>query len=614
MASSPVVIHAQANDPRPDNARVIEQLKSIVGARHVLTKPESTLRYRKGFRFGDGPVLAVVRPGNLVEQWRVLKTCVTANKIIIMQAANTGLTGGSTPDGCDYDRDIVIVSTLRIARIRLINEGLQVICYSGSTLLQLEKALKPLGREPHSVIGSSCIGASVLGGICNNSGGALIHRGPAYTQFALFARVDEAGAIHLLNHLGINLGTDPEEILDKLDHDAFTESDIDYTTSRSASDHEYAQHVRDIDADTPARFNADSRTLFESSGSAGKVMIFAVRLDTFAKEKETKVFYIGTNDPAELTEIRRHMLAHFNDLPISAEYMHRGAFDVTEIYGKDIFLTIQYLGADWLPRLFALKGWFDGFTSRLRFVPRYLSDKIMYGISRIFPNHLPRRMKEYRHNYEHHLMLKMSGDGIRDAHRFLESMFPSAQGDFFTCTDDEGEKAFLHRFAAAGAGVRFRAVRGREVEDMIALDVALKRNDRNWFETLPDEIASPILHKLYYGHFFCHVFHQDYMVRKGHNPLELEHQMWRLLNARGAQFPAEHNFGHLYYAKPPLINHYKNLDPCNCFNPGIGRTSKLSRWHDDQPRELHHGELDAETRSPEGVYQATKGAPVQRAN
>jgi D-lactate dehydrogenase (quinone) len=612
MASSPVVIHAQANDPRPDNARVIEQLKSIVGARHVLTKPESTLRYRKGFRFGDGPVLAVVRPGNLIEQWRVLKTCVTANKIIIMQAANTGLTGGSTPDGCDYDRDIVIVSTLRIARIRLINEGLQVICYSGSTLLQLEKALKPLGREPHSVIGSSCIGASVLGGICNNSGGALIHRGPAYTQFALFARVDEAGAIHLLNHLGINLGTDPEEILDKLDRDAFTESDIDYTTSRSASDHEYAQHVRDIDADTPARFNADSRTLFESSGSAGKVMIFAVRLDTFAKEKETKVFYIGTNDPAELTEIRRHMLAHFNDLPISAEYMHRGAFDVTEIYGKDIFLTIQYLGADWLPRLFALKGWFDGFTSRLRFVPRNLSDKIMYGISRIFPNHLPRRMKEYRHNYEHHLMLKMSGDGIRDAHRFLESMFPSAQGDFFTCTDDEGEKAFLHRFAAAGAGVRFRAVRGREVEDMIALDVALKRNDRDWFETLPDEIASPILHKLYYGHFFCHVFHQDYMVRKGHNTLELEHQMWRLLNARGAQFPAEHNFGHLYYAKPPLINHYKNLDPCNCFNPGIGRTSKLSRWRDDQPRELHHGEPDAETRSPEGVYQAAKGAPVQR--
>jgi D-lactate dehydrogenase len=343
-------------------------------------------------------------------------------------------------------------------------------------------------------------------------------------------------------------------------------------------------------------------------------MIFAVRLDTFAKEEQTKVFYIGTNNPAELTEIRCHMLAHFKDLPISAEYMHRGAFDIAETHGKDIFLMIHYLGADWLPRLFALKGWFDGFTSRLRFVPRNLSDKIMYGLSRIFSNHLPRRMKEYRHNYEHHLMLKMSGDGIRDARRFLESRYPSPQGDFFECTDDEGEKAFLHRFAAAGAGVRFRAVHSREFEDMIALDVALKRNDRDWFETLPDEIASSILHRLYYGHFFCHVFHQDYMVRKGHNTIELEHQMWQLLDARGAQFPAEHNFGHLYYAKWELISHYKNLDPCNCFNPGIGRTSKRTRWHDDQLRKLHHPEHHAETCSPEGAHQeaAAKATSVQR--
>src|SRR5262245_666776 len=148
MASSPVVIRPQGKNATPDNAGFIEQLKSIVGPRHVLTKPRSTLRYRMGFRFGNGPALAVVRPGNLVEQWRVLKACAASNKIIIMQAANTGLTGGSTPDGSDYDRDVVIVSTPRIARIRLINQGRQVICHSGLTLMHLEKALKPLGREP----------------------------------------------------------------------------------------------------------------------------------------------------------------------------------------------------------------------------------------------------------------------------------------------------------------------------------------------------------------------------------------------------------------------------------------------------------------------------------
>lgn len=577
MTSSPVLIQPQNGGMKADDS-FVEQLKSIVGPRYVLTKLSKTLRYRTGFRFGNGPALAIVRPGSLLEQWRVLKACVEFNKVIIMQAANTGLTGGSTPDGSDYDRDVVVVSTLRINKIRLTDEGRQAICYSGSTLFQLEKALRPLGREPHSIIGSSCIGASIIGGICNNSGGALVRRGPAYTQFALFARVTENGEVQLVNHLGVNLGNDPETILGTLDSEAFTESDIERNSNRLASDHDYVNHVRDFNADTPARFNADPRLLYEASGSAGKVMIFAVRVETFAKEKDTKVFYIGTNNPADFTEIRHHMLAYFNDLPISAEYMHRDAFNLTETYGKDIFLAIQYLGTEWLPKLFAFKGWFDGLMSRSKLVPHNLSDMVMYCISRAFPSHLPERLKQYCAMYEHHLILRMSGRGILETRRLLESYYPSTQGDFFECTDEEGEKALLHRFAAAGAGVRFRAIHGNEVEDIIALDVALRRNDRDWFETLPDEITGPILHKIYYGHFFCHVFHQDYIVRKGHNTRELEHRMWRLLDARGAQFPAEHNFGHVYHAKPALVSHYKSLDPSNCFNPGIGCGSKRAWW------------------------------------
>jgi D-lactate dehydrogenase (quinone) len=562
----------------PEKGDFLDQLRAIVGRRHVLTSEGSTRRYRTGFRFGSGPALAVVRPGSLVEQWRVLKACAAANKIIIMQAANTGLTGGSTPNGSDYDRDIVILSTLHLSKIRLIDEGRQVICHPGATLFQLETALKPLGRDPHSVIGSSCIGASVFGGICNNSGGALIRRGPAFTQMTVFARIDDSGDVHLINHLGVNLGNDPETILDRLDRDAFTEADIEYGTGRVASDHDYVQHVRDIDADTPGRFNADPRRLFEACGSAGKVMIFAVRLDTFPKEDETKVFYIGTNDPTELTRIRRHILAHFKDLPIEGEYIHRTAFDIAEKYGKDTFLAIHYLGSDWMPRLFAAKGRFDALIGRIRFLPKDLSDKLMQAASRLFPSHLPKRMKDYRDRYEHHLMLRMGRASVADARHFLESIFPSAQGDFFECSDDEGEKAFLHRFTVAGAANRYRAIHRREVEDIVALDVALPRNDPDWFETLPEEVSKPIIHKLYYGHFFCHVFHQDYIVGKGHDTLELEHRMWELLDARGAQYPAEHNVGHLYNAKSALIEHYRRLDPCNCFNPGIGRTTKLAHW------------------------------------
>ncbi len=561
-----------------DDVELIAEFQKIVGKSHVLTGAESTRQFRTGFRFGSGSVAAVVRPSSLVEQWRVLQACVAANKIVIMQSANTGLTGGSTPDGDDYDRGVVIINTLRIAGLHLIDGGRQVVCLPGTTLFHLEKALRPLGREPHSVIGSSCVGASVFGGICNNSGGALIHRGPAFTQLALFARLDEAGDLHLANHLGIRLGNDPETVLEKLEQGTFTDADVEQDPKRFASDHGYAQHVREVDADTPARFNADPQRLFEASGSAGKVMLLAVRLDTFPKEETTGVFYVGSNDTRELEEIRRHMLAKFEALPISGEYMHREAFDIAETYGKDTFLAIRYLGTDRLPLMFALKGQFDAFASRLKFLPSHLSDRIMQAASRLFPNHLPKRMKEYRDRFEHHLILKMADKGIDEARAYLKSIFPTAQGDFFECTADEGEKAFLHRFAAAGAAVRYRAIHDREVQDIVALDIALRRNDQNWFEKLPPDIEAPILHKLYYGHFFCHVFHQDYMVAKGHDTEALEERMWHLLDARGAEYPAEHNVGHLYHAKPALVAHYKNLDPCNCFNPGIGRTSKFASW------------------------------------
>ena len=562
----------------PDNATVLAELVKIVGKRHVLTSPSATRQFRRGYRFGDGPALAVIRPGSLVEQWRVLKVCAAAGKIVIMQAANTGLTGGSTPSGDQYDRDVVIISTTRINRIHLIDDGRQVVCLPGARLHELEERLKPLGRNPHSVIGSSCLGASVLGGVCNNSGGSLIHRGPAYTQMALYAQIDRTGEVHLVNHIGIEAGSDPETILHRIESGSFSAADIRHDTARHCSDHEYQQHVRQIDADTPARFNADPGRLFEAAGSAGKVMLFAVRLDTFPKEKDVVDFYIGTNDPDELTRIRRDMLSQFKALPVQGEYLHREAFDIAEKYGKDTFLAVRFLGTGRLPAMFALKGRIDAWCARFRFMPHDLSDRVMQAISSVFPRHLPKRLYGYREQYEHHLMLRMAEGGVEEARAYLKVIFPSKSGDFFECRPEEGDKAFLHRFAAAGAAVRYRAIHRKDVEDIVALDMALPRNNVSWVEHLPAEISVCLSQKLYYGHFFCQVFHQDYIVKKGHDIDEVEHAMWKLLDKRGAEYPAEHNAGHLYIAKPALLNHYRNLDPSNSFNPGVGHSSKCACW------------------------------------
>jgi len=555
---------------------VLSQLQKLVGKAYVLTDDQHTRQYRQGRRFGEGHVLAVVCPGTLLEQWQVLQVSIAANCIVIMQAANTGLTGGSTPYGEDYDRPVIIMSTRRLKGIQVIHQGKQVVCLPGATLDNLEQILKPYQREPHSVIGSSCIGASVLGGVCNNSGGALVRRGPAYTELALYAQVDDQGQLRLINHLGIDLGQTPEEILSRLEQQQYQVSDIQHDATRQASDQRYAHDVTQVDADSPARFNADPSRLFEASGSAGKVCVFAVRLDTYEKVA-SDVFYIGSNDANDLTAIRRYLLTSLPSLPIAGEYIHRDAYRIGEKYGKDTFLFIEKFGTANVPKAFALKDKVDGFLEKFKI--KGLTDHLLQALTFFLPNHLPKRMTEFHDQYEHHLILRVENNSKDQTEQFLKEYFAVHQtGHYFLCDEEEGRKAFLHRFAIAGAAIRYRDTHRSEVEDIVALDIALRRNDRDWVEQLPADMEQKILHKLYYGHFFCHVFHQDYIVKKGVDPLAMEHQMWTLLDARRAEYPAEHNVGHLYIAKPALANFYQKLDPTNSFNVGIGHTSKLKYW------------------------------------
>lgn len=567
-------------DPRPlrvaaDDTALLARLRGVVGTRHVLTGSRATRRYRRGYRTGEGPVLAVVRPGTLVEMWRVLQAVVDADHIVLLQAANTGLTGGSTPAGDDYDRGVVLVNTMRLGGVHLVDGGRQVVCLPGATLDALERVLDPLGREPHSVIGSSCIGASVMGGVCNNSGGALVRRGPAYTELALYAQMGEDGVLRLVNHLGIALGEAPEEVLARLQAGDWRPGDVADDPARAACDHRYAAHVRDVDAATPARYNADPSRLYEAAGSAGRLAVFAVRLDTFPKEPAA-VFYIGSNDAADLAELRRQLLTRGERLPIAGEYLHRDAFDIGAKYGKDLFLLIDRFGTGRVPQAFAWKSRIDGWCERIGL--RGASDRVLQRLADLLPDHLPPRLRAWRDRYQHHLLLKVSERDAGATGMLLEDFFSTREGAFFACDANEGRKAFLHRFAVASAAVRYREVHRDAVEDIVALDIALRRDDRDWVEVLPPGLAQVMLVKLYYGHFLCHVFHQDYIVAKGTDVHAVESRMLELLDARGAEYPAEHNVGHLYRAKPALAAFYRGLDPTNSFNPGIGMTSKRKHW------------------------------------
>lgn len=560
------------------NPNLIFSLKAVVGEKYVLTRESRTAYYRSGFRSGFGGAAAVVFPATLLEQWQVLQACVDANCAIIMQATKTGLTEGSCPSGFDYDRDVVIINVTRIKKIILLDGGKQVLAFPGATLHELEQVLKPLGRAPHSVIGSTTIGATIVGGIANNAGGALCKRGSSYTELSLFGQVDEDGKLNLVDHLGIkNLGDTPKEIFARLEKGDIPVEDLE-GFDMLASDRGYGDRIRDLDAEVPNRYNADPERLFEVSGSAGKVAAFAVRVDTYPVAERKQVFMLGSDDPEDFAILRKHILTQFKDLPDMCEYMNRGIFDTAERYGKDVFLSIKHLGTEKLPKAYALKSSAEYFLNKIPFLPKFLPDLFLYYVSRLFPQHLPKRLLEYRDRFEYYLILSMSDGGIDEARTYLEEEWGKIDGvDFFECNEEEQQAALLHRFAAAGAAIRYQNLNQKTTEEVLALDIALLGHDAEWVEELPEDITEHLDLALYYGHFMCHVFHQDYIFRKGTDIEAMKKKMLEFLDAKGAKYPAEHNVGHMYEADSILGDFYESLDPTNTFNPGIGKTSKRRR-------------------------------------
>ncbi|MDB9787893.1 D-lactate dehydrogenase [Flavobacteriaceae bacterium] len=558
-------------------SKIVEEFKLITGNKYVITSKWGKEPFNKGWRYGGGDAVAVIKPGTLLEIWKVLQICVKHDIIVIMQAANTGLTGGSTPFGNDYDRQIVIINTLRVNSIQLINNGNQILALAGSSLYDLENKLKPLEKEPHSVIGSTSIGASIVGGVCNNSGGSLVHRGPAYTEFALYAKVNKDGKLELINELDINLGSNPEEILVNLENNNYTSSDI-LKSKKLGSDDKYSEIVRGIDENTAARFNADNRLLYSASGSAGKIAVFALRLDTYKAPKKSKVFYVGSNNQDDFWKIRREILRNFNELPRLGDYMHRDCYDAAKKYSKDTFIVIEKLGTNFLPSLFEFKRIVDIIAEKIKFLPEKFSDKLMQFLSDFWPNHLPKKMEAFRDQFEHHWIIEMTDDGISEAEIYFKDFFKDKKGDFFICNSNEGKKAMLHRYVSASAIGKYQALNKKNIGEMMSLDIAFPRNEKNWLEILPKNINDKLELKFYYGHLFCHVFHHNYILKKGVDAKKLKKELLEIYDKRGAEYPAEHNVGHEYKATPVLTEFYKKLDPTNFFNPGIGQTSKLKNW------------------------------------
>jgi len=589
--------------------RLLTELAAVVGMTNVLTKPNQQQSYVQGaIEAITDATVAVVIPHSLVALWRVINIYAAFDVIIIAQAANTGLTGGSTPNG-DYDRPLVVISMQLLAGVHLLNDAAELVALPAATLQQLESTLAPLGREPHSVLGSSCVGASVIGGICNSSGGMLVQRGPAYTEMALFARRNSLGQFELINHLGLDLGTQPEEMLENLQAGTFNKVSNSTSNSKVCTNRHYQHKVRDYEAETPARFNNDPNGLYEASGSAGKVIVFAVRVATFAKPKHEQTFYISTNDADTLTTLRKQWLKSELKLPVLAEYMHKNYNDITMHYGRDTCLSMRKLPASKIGALYRLQAKIGYYLDKWH-LSKTLPDRILQMTSRFMPPSLPATLSTQALSYKYHLVIKVAdgfdndfdneanknsdkndGNNIAAAQDFLQNHMQQYQGALHVCTELESQSLLVFRSAATAAMFRYHNLNQDKFGELLSTDIALPRNAVDWDETLPEHLQKQVSKTFYLGHFFCHVMHQDYLLKPKTNAEQFKEDLLAFYDKRHIECPAEHNVGHVYPAKTELHYFYKKLDPTNSLNPGIGQTEKWKNWQSSPIKEKLNDEL-----------------------
>lgn len=64
----------------------------------------------------------------------------------------------------------------------------------------------------------------------------------------------------------------------------------------------------------------------------------------------------------------------------------------------------------------------------------------MQFLSKFYPNHLPKRMENFKDKYDHLWIIEMVDDGIEEAKDYFEKYFKSNEGDFFICTENESKK------------------------------------------------------------------------------------------------------------------------------------------------------------------------------
>jgi FAD/FMN-containing dehydrogenase len=161
----------------PSSALLLQQLRHVVGANHVLTHddPSTDLTaWELDWRGRElGRALAVVRPATTQEVAEVVKICAAAQVSMVPQGGNTGMVVGSTPDPSGTQ---VVLSLARMNKVRHLDAGNMTITVDAGCVLQTVQEVCELSGFLFPLSLASEGSCTVGGNLGTNAGGTQVVR------------------------------------------------------------------------------------------------------------------------------------------------------------------------------------------------------------------------------------------------------------------------------------------------------------------------------------------------------------------------------------------------------------------------------------------------------
>jgi FAD/FMN-containing dehydrogenase len=154
--------------------KFIDKLKSIVGPAGWKTDPEELAPFLTDWRgVFVGKTLIMVAPASTAETAEIVRACSDAGVAIVPQGGNTGLCGGSVPDGSGEQ---VLLSLSRLNNIRQLDApNFSIEVEAGCVLAAIQEAARNEGLIFPLSLGAE--GSCQIGGnLATNAGGINVIR------------------------------------------------------------------------------------------------------------------------------------------------------------------------------------------------------------------------------------------------------------------------------------------------------------------------------------------------------------------------------------------------------------------------------------------------------